>query len=150
VLIMHRILTIIFIFLALSSCISIRGGGFLESSFELSSASRMPNWLGLSQKQEREDIILVLNYYSNAKAKVTIWKKFGFIRMPIKWKWGQSQHHPAYWEWAHEDWPTRIHPGYVNVTINGITEIVEHKKREPIFYISNEETVRKVINKSKK
>jgi hypothetical protein len=44
-----------------------------------------------------------------------------------------------------EDWPKRSHPGYVVITVNGVSEIIEHKKMEPLFYISNKEAVQRTI-----
>lgn len=58
---------------------------------------------------------------------------------------GKSENHPKYWAWAQKDWPARAHPGYVNVTIDGKTEIIEHKKMEPIFYISNEAAIKQTM-----
>ena len=34
------------------------------------------------------------------------------------------------------------YPGYEVVTINGITEIVEHRRMEPFFYINDDPEVR--------
>jgi len=60
--------------LSLASCVSIRGGGFLKSQFDLSDESKAPNWLELARNNEREDIMVVLSYYTNSKAIVTVWK----------------------------------------------------------------------------
>jgi len=72
-------------------------------------------------------------------------EKYGAIKLPTKSAWGKSEHHQNYWECAQKDWPAKSHPSYVNVTIEGITEIVEHRKIESIFYISNEDAVNKAI-----
>jgi hypothetical protein len=61
-------------------------------------------------------------------------------------KTGMQVNHPEYWEWAQKDWPARSYPSYVNITIGGVTEIVEHKKQEPIFYISNQQAVTDTIS----
>jgi hypothetical protein len=36
------------------------------------------------------------------------------------------------------------YPAYEVIVINGITEIVEHRKMEPIFYLSDDPAVRKI------
>jgi hypothetical protein len=33
------------------------------------------------------------------------------------------------------------YPAYEAITINGITEIIEHRKMEPIFYVTDDPTV---------
>jgi hypothetical protein len=37
------------------------------------------------------------------------------------------------------------YPAYEVITVNGMTEIIEHKKMEPIFYINDDPTVRKEL-----
>jgi hypothetical protein len=44
--------------------------------------------------------------------------------------------------------PNGIHPGYPAyevITVNGITEIIEHRKAEPIFYVIDDPAVRKEL-----
>jgi hypothetical protein len=44
--------------------------------------------------------------------------------------------------------PKRFPPGYPAfevITVNGVTEIIEHKKMEPIFYINDDPAVRKEL-----
>jgi hypothetical protein len=33
------------------------------------------------------------------------------------------------------------YPAYEAITVNGVTEIIEHKKMEPIFYITDDPTI---------
>ncbi len=35
------------------------------------------------------------------------------------------------------------YPAYELITVNGTTEVIEHRKMEPIFYISDDPAVRK-------
>lgn len=136
-------------FLLLAACHPLRG--FIESEFALSPESPLPGWYPkLPEGYTRENVTIKLRYYAPPFDidNTVFWVESSPFNTLYK-ATGKSDHHPAYWKWAHEDWPARSHPGYVNVTIGGITEIVEHKKREPVFYISNEETVRKTMDKSK-
>ncbi len=41
------------------------------------------------------------------------------------------------------------YPSYEIVTANGITEIIEHRKMEPIFYITDDPTVREELGVGK-
>jgi hypothetical protein len=58
---------------------------------------------------------------------------------------GINNHHPEYWAWAQQDWPKRSYPAFVVINVNGVSEIIEHKKMEPLFYVSNEAAVQRVI-----
>lgn len=37
--------------------------------------------------------------------------------------------------------PPFDYPAYEAITVNGITEIIEHRKMEPIFYVTDDPTV---------
>ena len=117
--------------------------GFVESEFKLASNSPLPAWYPqLPEGYSRKDVTIRMQYYTPFfDVDDTV-----FIVESSWWntlykETGTSKHHPKYWAWANKDWPARAHPGYVNVTIGGVTEVIEHKKMEPIFYISNETAV---------
>jgi hypothetical protein len=40
------------------------------------------------------------------------------------------------------------YPAYEAITVHGITEIIEHRKMEPIFYVTDEDAVWKQYNLS--
>ena len=144
---MKRIAILLFLALFLTVCNPIRG--FLESEFTLSPESQLPVWFSeLPENIKREDLTIYLQYYTpifDVDDAVLI-VKHGW-RTLYK-ETGISKHHPKYWAWANKDWPARSHPGYVNLTINGKTEIIEHKKMEPIFYISNEAAIKHTMGSS--
>jgi hypothetical protein len=39
----------------------------------------------------------------------------------------------------------RGYPAYEVITVNGITEIIEHRRAEPIFYVTDDPAVRKEL-----
>ena len=120
--------------------------GFLESEFNVSPDSPLPAWYPkLPDGYKRSDVTIRMQYY-------TPLFDVGDTVFIVESGWrtlyeetGSSVNHPKYWAWAQKDWPARANPGYVNVTIDGKTEIIEHKKMEPIFYISNEEAVKQTM-----
>jgi hypothetical protein len=141
---MRKFAPLLFVLL-LASCHPVRG--FLESEFNLSPDSPLPAWYPkLPDGYKREDVTIRMQYYTplfHVDDTVFIVES-GWWRTLYKGT-GKSEHHPKYWAWAQKDWPARANPGYVNVTIDGKTEIIEHKKMEPIFHISNEEAVKQTM-----
>ena len=95
---------------------------------------------------ERKDITLSLSYYTGGDFKLVIREKGASWFSSLQTIDGSSEHHPEYWAWANEDWPARSHPSFVILAYNGETEIVEHKKMEPIFYMSSTQAVEKFLN----
>lgn len=134
--------------LLLTVCSPVRG--FIEAEFTLSPESKLPAWYSeLPTGYKREDVKIHLQYYTPLfdvdNTVLLVKNKDGFTLFK---ETGMFVHHLEYWKWAHEDWPARAHPGYVKITINGLTEIIEHKKMEPIFYVSDEAAVKNTISAS--
>jgi hypothetical protein len=119
--------------------------GCLESEFELAESSKLPKWIVLPDGIERKDITVNLSYYTDSDFKLVLHKKGSSGLTTLQTIEGTSEHHPEYWAWANEDWPARSHPGYVILSVSGETEIVEHRKMEPIFYVSNQQVVENTI-----
>ncbi len=120
--------------------------GSLESEFRLSDSSPLPVWVDpLPEGYERNDVEIILQYwtpYFDVDNTVLMVKSKGSTLVK---KTGRSKE-PADWsEWAHQDWPKRLYPAYSYLTIDGITEVVEHRKLEPIFYISGEQAIEETM-----
>ena len=114
--------------LLLSSC------GFVpESTFELSNESRLPKWYFLSPGSLRSDIKVKMNYFVNSTGRTAT-----FIitdtrtNKSVKYEGSQRGLEPIKLRWSRES-----HPMYEVITVNGITEVIEHRKMEPIFYITD-------------
>jgi hypothetical protein len=113
---------------------------FPEATFELASESRLPGWITLPQGLTRADVSLTMNYYAvpwrrakfilQDKNKQTIEKKNGKMRCSASFEL--------------KDPPRGFPPGYPAyeaITVNGVTEIIEHRKMEPIFYVTDDPVV---------
>jgi hypothetical protein len=132
----------LFIAVVASACMSLNGCDSLpESSFELAPESRLPKWFTLPPGISRSDVTVTMNYYvtsSGRTAAFTLWdaKKRKIAEAngtqkglePLKLKDGQPGV-PGY-------------PLYEIITVNRITEIIEHRQMEPIFYITDNPAVR--------
>ncbi len=123
--------------------------GCVESEFHLAKDSRLPIWFNIPDGIQREDLDVTLTYYTTGPADLTLLDiREGKSKTLTKIK-GNNMHHPEYWAWAQKDRPKRSHPLYVVINVDGISEIIEHKKIAPIFYISNEAAVQNTISNNK-
>jgi hypothetical protein len=109
--------------------------GCLESTFELASKSRLPRWTALPHGLTRTDVLVTMNYYT-----MPLGPDANFIlkdRKGIKLaeKWGKIKCQSG----------TSDYPLYNAVVVDGITEIIEHKWMEPIFYVTDDPAVTKAL-----
>ena len=136
-----------FIYILLIALTACSSRGCVESEFHLAKDSKLPVWFQIPDGMNRQDLDVSLTYYTTGPADITLLDiREGKSKPIIKIK-GEYKHHPEYWTWAQKDWPKRSQPGYVVITVNSLSEIIEHKKMEPLFYISNEEAVQRTIAK---
>ena len=129
-------LTIIFLFVALSL------SGCLESSFELADESRLPKWFYLPENMSRSDVKVTLAYYGplvSGKGKAVFWLQRSDGRTLKKIE-GITGDHPLLLKNQREGFPPG-RPLYEVITIDGITDIVEHRKMEPVFYMADDPEV---------
>ena len=111
---------------------------FPEATFDLSGGSRIPMWFTLPDNKSRSDVKIKMSYYvkpSGRTATFTLTNKEnkrldrveGTLRglKPIELKDPPSGFPSGY-------------PSYEVITVNGITEVIEHRKGEPIFYINED------------
>jgi len=114
---------------------------FPEATFELASDSRLPKWVTLPPGLTRANVSLTMSYY------MVPWRRAKFIlqdknEKTIEKKNGKMRCRTGPFELV--DPPQGFPPGYPAyeaITINGITEIIEHRKMEPIFYVTDDPIV---------
>jgi len=120
--------------------------GCAESHFQLAPESRLPKWFALSPDQNRSNVEVTMTYYIGLTGGSTATfvlrnrdgRKLAEAEGPVRDKEPQILT-PAP--------PTGSlpYPSYEVVTINGVTEVVEHRRMEPIFYITDDKTVRRKL-----
>lgn len=138
----HTETCLLFAALCSSSCAIT---GCLESTFNLASESRLPSWITLPPGLTRTDVSVTLSYYTNplgSDAKFILkdrkGKKLSKISGKVKNLYPLRQKNP----------PQGFDPGYPAyevVVVNGTTEIMEHRKMEPVFYVNDDPAVRKEL-----
>lgn len=119
--------------------------GCLESTFNLASESRLPKCITLPPGLTRKDVSVTLSYYTNplgSDARFILkdrkGKKLAKISGKVKNLYPLQLKNP----------PRGFDPGYPAyevIAANGITEIIEHRKMEPIFYVTDDPAVRKEL-----
>ena len=108
-----------------------------ESAFQLASASRLPKWITLPSGLTRSDVSITMSYF--------MWSSAGFVLQNAK---GQTLEevdgkvkcsdfrikHPP------QGFPPG-YPRYTEIVVKGTSEMVEHRKMEPVFYITDDPAV---------
>jgi hypothetical protein len=123
---------------------------FPESTFELASESRLPKWIALPPGLTRADVSVTMSYYGlpwGSSATFLLRDMKGKILTKVDGKVKGSEpfqlKHP----------PPGFPPGYPSysvITANRMTEIIEHRKMEPIFYVTDDPSVWKETEVGKK
>ncbi len=144
--IIRRLDKVLLFFVALTITGSATGcEWFPEATFELASESRLPKGITLPPGLTRADVSITMSYYVKPwgrSATFILRDTKGQIRTKVHGKLKGLEplqlKHP----------PPAFPPGYPSyevITVNGITEIVEHRKMEPIFYITDDPAVWKEL-----
>lgn len=117
-----------------------------ESSFELSKDSRLPKWFTLPEGLSRADVTVTMSYYvtpSQRTAKFVLSdnknQKIAEVTGTLE---GMEPH-------KLQD-QRSSYPLFEVVTVDGATEIVEHRQMEPIFYITDDPAVWRELGVIKK
>jgi hypothetical protein len=114
---------------------------FPESTFQLATDSRLPKWITLPPETTRANVSLTMSYYIKpwgGSAQFTLQDANKRLIEKINGKTGCQDpfHLKGSTQGSAGDYPT-----YEAVTVKGITELIEHRKMEPIFYVTDSAVV---------
>ena|ERR1035441_2037692 len=145
--IIRRIDKTLLLFVALTIVCSALVGceWFPESTFELASESRLPKWITLPPGLTRADVSITMSYYvkpGSQSATFILQDKKGRTLTKVDGK--DKGLEPLQLKNPPQGFPPG-YPAYEVITVNGITDIVEHRKPEPIFYITDDPAVWKEL-----
>ncbi len=114
---------------------------FPESTFDLAPESRLPKWFLLPPGLKREEVTVTMSYYVKPSGRTATFtlsssknKKVAEVHgtqkglQPIELKKPPSGYPPGY-------------PSYEIITVMGVTEVIEHRRMEPIFYVTDNPAV---------
>jgi hypothetical protein len=152
---MFKIIRRIDKFLLLSVALTISGSTigcewFPESTFELASESRLPKWITLPAGLTRADASITMSYYITPwgrSATFILKDTKGQIRTKVSGK--ERGGEPSQLKHPPPSFPPG-YPAYEVITVSGITEIIEHRKMEPIFYVTDDPAVWKELGVTQK
>lgn len=119
---------------------------FLESSFVLSPESRLPKWLEPPANVPRSELIVTMDCYSSGK-DVFKMKRRGHPFFQKKLAVYSGENDSSVVLIGQEARPYRPfeYPRYRVVTANGVTDIIEHRAMEPVFYMVDDPEVWKKL-----
>jgi hypothetical protein len=138
------------VMLAIAGSVIVLSEWIPESTFELASESRLPKWITIPSGLTRADVSITMSYYSKLwgwSAVFTLKDTKGQIRTKV---YGTEKGRgPLYLKHPPLGFPLG-YPAYGVITVNGITDIIEHRKMEPIFYITDDPAVWKELGVGQK
>ena len=124
---------------AAAIAVAISATGCAESSFVLARESRLPAWFETPPGQARENLSVTMDYYvlpSRREAKFTLSDSRG---RQITSKTGEVRSlAPTTFGNAH-------YPSYEVIEVEGVVDVVEHRKMEPVFYVTDDPAVWKQL-----
>jgi hypothetical protein len=123
-----------------TACLSLLGCELFpaESTFELARESRLPEWFRLSPGRIRSEVTVTMSYYADGTATFT-------LRGPEKEKLAEvsgttKSLYPIELRNPPAESP-QGYPAYEIITVKGVTEVIEHRRMEPIFYVTDDPAV---------
>ena len=135
----HQTIALFILALVVVACV-----GCAESSFKLSPESRLPKWLELPGGVPRADVYIDLDYYifPSNKAVFTMrdrtGRKLKSVTVPLTGTSPQSLKPRA----SNEPVP---YPSYEVCRAAGLVDIIEHRRMEPVFYMTDDALVWKAL-----
>lgn len=135
----------------LCSCICFASLGcewFPEASFDLADSSRLPKWIVLPSNFRRADVTLTMSYYSNATSRTARFVLQDRKKKELQVVNGKLECDKPFGSKTGSDHPVIPYPGFEIVRADGMTEVIEHKRPEPLFYVSDDLTVLKQFERS--
>lgn len=119
--------------------------GCLESSFQLSEESRLPKWFSVPEGMDRNDLLVQMDLhstFSGGKAVFKLYKRGNLLNIE---KYIVSTDQQPGIRTVQLDSQSSGYPRYKVLTINGITDVVELRKMEPVFYMTDDPAVWKTL-----
>jgi len=120
--------------------------GCVESSFHLATSSRLPAWFKVPAGHTRAELNVTMDYYlfpSGGEAKFTLVDARG---RTLSTKRGTTQ----------GLYPLTLrsslagYPSYEIITVDGVTDLIEHRVPEPVFYICDDPAIREELGMLKR
>jgi hypothetical protein len=118
-----------------------------ESEFKLAPESNLPSWFAIPPQMTRAELTVKLDYYIDDRGRTataelmdlnghSLKKLEGHLKglQPLQLSAQPSGFAPGY-------------PSYELIEMNGITQVIEHRRMEPIFYVNGDPAVLKELTR---
>ena len=116
--------------------------GCAESMFDLSIESRLPKWFKLPPGLTRADVKVKMSYYVLPWGRIAVFNFSDNKGNQIAHVSGKLKgYEPKLLKKSKRTGMYDGDPSYEIITVNGITDIIEHRKMEPIFYVTDDPEV---------
>jgi hypothetical protein len=127
---------------------SLSCGFFPESSFDLAPESRLPRWFTIPPRLSRSDVAVTMSYYigQNGRTATFVLRNMRTGNKIAKIDGTQKGLEPLNLEGVKA---RDIYPSYEIITAGKTTEVIEHRKMEPIFYVTDDPSVLSKLGVSK-
>ena len=137
-----RIINVSITSILVAACFTLIGCSQLpEATFDLAPESRLPAWFRLPPGYLRSDVTVSMSYYvepSKRTATFTLYN--GKTKELMKVSGVERGMEPITLKHQKPELPSD-YPAYEIIDANGITEVIEHRKQEPLFYINDDPAV---------
>lgn len=111
--------------------------GCKESSFELAEESRLPAWFEVPAGMSRSDVSVTMSYYVRPSGRKAVFVLRDINNRTLEKLTGEQQGvEPIKLKQHKEGYPTN-RPLYEIITVDGKTDIIEHRVRGPVFHMLN-------------
>lgn len=117
--------------LLLSGALAFLSCACQESRFRLAADSRLPRWVQLPPGLSRADVTLTLGYYTAPWGDSAYFQLLDANGTKLDSASASIGREPIILNGAQ-------YPSYQIVTVRGSTEVIEHRRQEPIFYICDD------------
>ena len=115
--------------------------GCVESRFELAPDSRLPAWFSLPSGFTRDDVTVTLTYFTTAPAEFVLRDRSGHVLSTVA---AEPCTHPDTLQKrnANGGYELDSYPHYYYFVNRGVLELIEHRRPEPRFRISDDGVLR--------
>jgi hypothetical protein len=124
---------------AVAAVVTISATGCAESSFVLAPESRLPAWFDPPPGQPRENVTVKMDYYISSSGRDAKFTLLDLRGRQLMSKTGKMRNL----------YPTTLgaadYPMYEVISVDGVVDVIEHRKMEPIFYLANDPVVLKQL-----
>ena len=115
-----------------------------ESNFDLASESRLPKWFA-SAGVSRRDATVTMDYWGGPIGRTATFTLRGAQGQRVARLVGRLRGNEPISLVPHGETGPLPYPSYEVITANGITEVIEHRQMEPVFYISDDPRVKEQL-----